>query len=247
MTGPCGDGETVFVSVIIPVYNGADFLRDAVESVLAQPYGSLEIIIINDGSTDRTPEVAAALQGPVRVIPQLHRGLPATRNHGVRLARGDAIGFLDADDLWSQDKLALQLPLLRANPAVPIVLGHTQLMRLVGKEQGRSQFAAWGAPALALSTGSALFSKSVFEHVGLFDESQAYCDDLDWFMRAKERGIPTLVHPEVTLFYRRHTQNMTNDTQLSKQFLITMLKKSIDRRGRHAGGHQDAQGSRTGP
>jgi glycosyltransferase involved in cell wall biosynthesis len=227
-------GEDVFVSVIIPVYNGAVFLRDAVESVLAQPYNSLEIIVIDDGSTDRTPEVAAALQGPVRVIPQLHRGLPASRNHGLRVARGDAIGFLDADDLWSRDKLALQLALLRANPAVPIVLGHTQLMRLVGSERGRLQFAAWGAPALALSPGSALFGKSVFEHVGPFDESQAYCDDLDWFMRAKERGIPTLVHPEVTLFYRRHTQNMTNDTQLGKQFLMTMLKKSIDRRGRAA-------------
>jgi glycosyltransferase involved in cell wall biosynthesis len=229
---PHGDDSPYRVSVVIPVYNGALFLNDAVDSVLSQSCAPAEVIVVDDGSTDGTPALAAARGDCVRYLRQPHRGLPATRNRGVQAARGNVIGFLDVDDLWSRDKLALQLTHMRENPRVPIVLGHTQLMRLIGSEGEALTFEVWGAPVLAMSTGGALFRADVFAQVGLFDETQMYCDDVDWFMRAKEHGVAVFVHPEVTLYYRRHSQNMTNQADVGKRFLIGMLKKSMDRRGR---------------
>jgi glycosyltransferase involved in cell wall biosynthesis len=225
------DGHNVLVSVIIPAFNAEAFLADAVASVLAQPCARVEVLIIDDGSTDGTARLAAGFPDPVRHVRQAHRGLPAARNHGVRIARGEVLAFLDADDLWSRDKLGLQLALLRSAPDAGIVIGHTQLMRLVGRERGTARFVEWGAPVLALSMGSAVFRTAVFGRVGLFDETQAYCDDLDWFMRAAEQDVPRLVHSEVTLYYRRHDHNMTNQADLGRQYLLGMLKKSLIRRG----------------
>jgi glycosyltransferase involved in cell wall biosynthesis len=226
------EAKDFLISVIIPVYNGEAFLAEAVGSILEQHYDPLEIIVIDDGSTDRTRQVAADLQGNIRYFYQPNRGLPVSRNKGVQMARGNVICFLDVDDLWTKNKLALQLTHLKQNPSVLIVLGHTQLMRWTGNKEGKQEFVLWGKPVLAMSMGSALFKRQVFDQVGLFDETQRYCDDLDWFMRAREMRISILVHPEVTLFYRRHANNMTNEAELGKQGLVMMIKKSLNRRAR---------------
>src|SRR6266536_3462505 len=116
------------VSVILPVYNGARFLRDAVESVRRQRYEPLETIIVDDGSTDETREIATGFPGEVSYVRQENAGPPAARNTGLRLARGTLIGFLDADDVWTDDKLALQVPRLLEEPSVDAVLGYTQVV-----------------------------------------------------------------------------------------------------------------------
>ncbi len=102
--------------------------------------------------------------------------------------------------------------------------------RVTGFENVRHKCEKWSVTTLAMSMGGASFRKSVFQKVGLFDDSQRYCDDLDWFMRARELGIRILAHPEVTLYYRRHQNNMTNQIELGNHHMLRMLKKSLYRR-----------------
>jgi glycosyltransferase involved in cell wall biosynthesis len=219
----------LFVSAIIPVYNGEAFLAEAVETIRRQNYHPLEIIIVDDGSTDNTETIARGFDNEVIYVRQENRGPGAARNRGLGMASGNVIAFLDVDDLWSRDKLKIQLPLLK-DSFVDIVLGYTQIMMLAGIIEGRHTFGGWSDPLLAMNLSCALFKRSVFDKVGLFDETQIYCDDWDWFMRARERNVRMLMHKEVTYYYRRHGSNMTNQPKLGNHYFIRMLKKSLDRR-----------------
>jgi len=228
-----------FVSAIIPVYNGEAFLAEACESIRQQRYNPLEIIIVDDGSTDNTRKVAAGL-GDVHYVYEPNCGLPAARNRGLSEARGDVIAFLDVDDLWSGSKLEHQLSRLSEAPSAEIVIGYTQIMALGRSVEGMYIFKKWSDPVLALSVGSALFRRSVFDKVGLFDDTQYYCDDLDWFMRARESGVSILIHKEVAQFYRRHERNMTNEEKLGNYYFIRMLKKSLNRRRQKTSGQAES-------
>lgn len=219
-----------FVSVIMPVYNGEVFLAEAVESIRRQEYEPLEIIIVDDGSTDNTGKIAQDLKGNIRYFYQRNSGPGAARNKGLEMALGDIIGFLDVDDLWPAGKLELQLAHLAHNPSMEIVLGRKQLMLLSGVTAGTAEFREFRKPSVALSLGCCLFRKSVFDKVGFFDEGLYHCDDWDWFMRARELGVSMLPHPEVMLLCRRHENNMTNQVDVGNYYTVRMLKKSIDRR-----------------
>jgi glycosyltransferase involved in cell wall biosynthesis len=227
--------DAPLVSVIIPVWNGAEFLPDALSSILEQRYRPIEILVVDDGSTDDTAKVAAQYQNQIRYIALPHQGLPATRNRGLEHAQGELIAFLDVDDLWVDSKLELQIAHLNKNPSVLVVLGHTQLMRLVGPDSDVRHFEAWGTPTLALSFGAALIRRNVFEQIGGLDQALWGSEDLDWFMRVREHGIQMQIHPEVVQFYRRHTKNMTNDQDMSKQDVLKMLKHSLARRSTQEG------------
>src|SRR5690606_28366702 len=117
------------VSVIIPVYNGERYLAEAVHSILAQTVPTLEIIVVDDGSTDGTARVAQRFGDAVCYVYQPNRGPAAARNRGLERARGEIVAFLDADDLWREGKLACQCARLEADPTLDIVLGHTQFVR----------------------------------------------------------------------------------------------------------------------
>ncbi len=222
--------DAPLVSVMIPVWNGARFLDQAVASIRAQQYAPLEILVIDDGSTDETAHVAAQLGNEIRSLAFPHRGLALARQAGIEAARGELIAFLDVDDLWHENKLQLQLALLRDNPGYMIVNGHTQLMRLATKYPEPMRFENWGEPVLAPSFGSALFRAHVFSQLGLFDARLNPYVDVDWFLRARERGIPILIHPEIVQFYRRHEKNMSNDHALGKRAALQALKASLKRR-----------------
>jgi glycosyltransferase involved in cell wall biosynthesis len=219
-----------FVSVIIPVYNGEAFLADALASIRQQNYRPLEIIVVDDGSTDNTATLARSFGDSVRYVSQPNSGPPAARNRGLRTARGNVIGFLDADDLWCDNKLELQLSRFVGQPKAEIVVGYTQRMQLTCTEDGKHTFRKWADRTLSMSLGCALFRKSVFDKVGFFDETLRHCDDWDWFMRAKELGISMIVHEEVTRFYRRHGNNITNQIELGNHYMLRMLKQSLNRR-----------------
>lgn len=213
------------VSVVIPVFNGETFLREAVESVLAQKYSPVEIIIVDDGSTDGTEAVARSLSEAVRYLRQSNQGPAAARNRGIELAQGSLIAFADADDLWPEGKLELQLPYLLRDPAIEIVLGRIQQVRL-------EEFAE---PTFSVNLGSTIIRKSVFERVGLFDESMRYSEDVDWFMRAREAGAAIVTIDDVTLLYRQHEQNMTRGKSTSELNVLKALKRSLDRRRERTG------------
>lgn len=224
------------VSVIIPVYNGERYLGEAIENILAQNYRPLEIIVVNDGSADATENVAKRYERDIIYAFQENRGPGAARNKGLRMASGDIIGFLDVDDLWSKNKLPLQLARLEDDPSLEIVLGLSQPMKLQTVKEGKSQFEKWHDPYCALLVGAGVFRKAVFDKVGFFDETLYYGEDTDWFMRAREKGISMLIMPGVSLFYRRHEFNMTLDSATTDRYFIKALKKSLDRRRREGGG-----------
>jgi len=225
--------DSPLVSVIIPSYNGGRYLTEAIESVLAQEYRPIEVIVVNDGSADNTETIAGRYGDRIIYIRQENRGPAAARNRGLQMSHGKVIGFLDADDLWSGNKLSLQLGLL-ADVSVEIVLGLSQPMKLRMEEDGRSKFENWYDAYCALLFGAAVFRRSVFDKVGLLDETLYHGEDTDWFMRARERGVSMSITEEVSLFYRHHESNMTLDSVTRNRCFIRALKKSLDRR-RHEG------------
>ena len=216
------------VSVVIPVFNGERFLREAVQSVLDQQYSPLEIIVVDDGSTDNTASVARSLPESVRYLHQTNQGPAAARNRGIEQAQGSLIAFADADDLWPRAKLELQLPYLINDAKIDIVLGRIQQVLL-------SEAQEFGETAFSVNLGSAVIRKSVFERVGLFDETMRYSEDVDWFMRARESGAAIVTIDAVTLFYRQHEQNMTRGKSTSELNVLKALKKSLDRRRERTG------------
>lgn len=223
------------VSVVIPVFNGERFLREAVQSVLDQKYSPVEIIVVDDGSTDGTATVARSLPETVRYLYQTNQGPAAARNRGIGQAKGSLIAFADADDLWPAAKLELQLPYLISDPKIDIVLGRIQQVLLSETVAGPTPATEFGETGFSVNLGSAVIRKSVFDRVGLFDETMRYSEDVDWFMRARESGAAIVTIDAVTLFYRQHDQNMTRGKSTSELNVLKALKKSLDRRREQTG------------
>jgi glycosyltransferase involved in cell wall biosynthesis len=219
-----------FVSVIIPTYNCASFLPDAVASIRMQRYEPLEIIVVDDGSTDQTEDVARALEGAeLRYLRQENRGPAAARNAGLAVARGDVIGFLDADDLWPAHKVARQLEVLIEDPAADVVHGRTQALVLVAvAADGARRFEPFAEPWYATQLGSALYRREIYARVGGFDPALEPSEDFDWFLRAREGGAKVVRTPETALLYRFHTSNLTRGA--GSLNLLTTIKRSLDRR-----------------
>src|SRR5438874_1624069 len=123
------------VSVVIPTYNSAHYIGEAVQSVLAQTYTNFEVIVVDDGSTDDTRERLESVAGRIRYLYQPNGGVSKARNRGIQEARGELIAFLDGDDEWLPEKLAKQLAYMRANPSSPLV--HADVYQLHEPEESR--------------------------------------------------------------------------------------------------------------
>ena len=223
------------VSVVIPVFNGERFLREAVQSVLAQNYAPVEIIIVDDGSTDGTATVARSFPETVCYLHQANKGPAAARNRAIERAEGSLIAFADADDLWPAVKLELHLPYLIREPTIEIVMGRIQQVLLSKSVTGQTQANEIGEPVFSVNLGSAVIRRSVFERVGLFDETMRYSEDVDWFMRAREGRVRIKTIDAVTMFYRQHEQNMTRGKSPSELNVLKALKRSLDRRRERTG------------
>lgn len=218
------------VSVIIPVYNGERFLAGAVHNVLKQNYDPLEIIIIDDGSTDRTALIASTFKHCVHYYYQPNSGPAAARNLGIKEAQGDVIAFLDVDDLWPINKLKRQTSYLGANPSVEIVQGLIKNMALeTSAPTGELIFEETSEPYKFINLGSAIYRRSAFEKVGLLDETLHDNEDLDWFLRAWENNVTKVVLDHVALFYRKHDCNMSRQEKRGDLQLVRLFKKHLDR------------------
>lgn len=223
-------GDRPLISTIVPAYNAEPHLAETVESIRRQRYPALEIIVVDDGSTDGTAAVARSLGDAVRYVAQANRGAPAARNRGLEVARGALIAFIDADDLWTEDKLELQAARLAEDPGIDFVLGMTQLIRLTDREDGAPAWLPYGPPGLIPSLGSALFRRSLFDRLGHLDESLRMDDDVDFFLRALETDARMAVVSRVVQYYRRHDSNITNARDANMRFFLVAIKKSLDRR-----------------
>ncbi len=227
------------VSVVIPVFNGEKFLAQAIKSVFAQNQPDVEILVVDDGSTDGTAAVAEKFGGAVRLIRQPNRGVSAARNHGIRLAQAEVLAFLDADDLFTPDKFALQLPRLRSNPAIDVVIG--QMRNFQVSESGESSNQAPANPsdeALYLGFPCWLVRKSAFDKVGLLTEDLRVAEDWDWLTRARECRVPLLIHRDVVLLRRIHGENTTKRHEGSGKYVLEVFRRSLARRRAENGGSE---------
>lgn len=216
------------ISVIIPAFNAAATLSRAVACVVreAENIPDLEIIVVDDGSTDDTGAVALSLDPRVRVVRQDNGGPPSARNRGIRESSGPWITFLDADDEWVEGTLKTRAEALLENPDLVYVVGKTQFMEVDKNGAKTNLNPPWTSPNL----GSGLYRREVYEKVGFFAEDLRYVDDIDWFWRASELGIPMKQLPETTLIYIRHAASLTAGADWRQQQLAQVIQRSLIRR-----------------
>lgn len=217
------------ISVILPVYNGENFIAQAVNSVLSQEHEALELIVINDGSTDHTEQILKQFEGKITCINQENSGPSKARNAGVEAAKGEYIGFIDADDIWVPGNLDVHLKQFDNFNTLDISVGLTSKIEFESPEEIKLKSARQKA-ALHLVLGASLMKKSVFDQVGLFDEELILGQDTDWFLRAREKNKMIAVSRDLVLFYRKHPGNRTNDRVKAKFYLFKVLKKAKDRK-----------------
>jgi glycosyltransferase involved in cell wall biosynthesis len=221
-----------FVSVVIPAYNCERFIDEAVESVRRQRYEPIEIIIIDDGSTDGTSLCVKTLGEDIRYVYQVNRGPAAARNRGITMAGGEVIAFLDADDYWPANKLNVQVARMNRDPAIEVVLGRIRCTGELTEADRKIRFEGPDNTMISICLGSGVFRRSVFNKVGLFDESLRHYEDHDWFLRAREEGVSMVILKDITLNYRRNEYSMSRRKDMHDPSMIQILKKSLDRRRR---------------
>jgi glycosyltransferase involved in cell wall biosynthesis len=224
------------ISLIIPIYNGAQHLPAALASARAQTRPPDEIIVVDDGSTDDSAALARA-QPDVRLLTQANAGPGAARNAGLAAAQGGLLAFLDQDDEWLPEKLARQLDCLQAHPEVMYVLCHQHWYLEPGQPPP-----AWVRPERleASQTGFApstlLARRAVFAQVGLFDPALRLASDMDWFFRANDLGVPMQHLPETLVRRRIHASNQSATTEAYQAEIAAVARASIRRK--RAGGHR---------
>jgi glycosyltransferase involved in cell wall biosynthesis len=211
--------DAALVSVIVPCYNQAHFLAEAIESVLVQSYEAVEVIVIDDGSTDNTEAVALNYAG-VRCVRQENRGLAAARNRGLDEARGDLLVFLDADDLLLPEAIAVGVGALDRHPECMAAYGYSEFLMTDGSpapapHRSRAdgdlyEVVLAGCPIIA--PGSVLYRRSLFESIGVFDGTISPAADYDIYYRMTRRH-PVHCHGQVVAVYRRHGGNMTTQSR----------------------------------
>jgi hypothetical protein len=217
------------VSVIVPVFNGERFIKEAVENILAQNYPSLELIIVDDGSTDNTGEIIEKIDIDIRYFRQENAGPASARNRGIRCASGELIAFLDVDDLWPENNLNSLVDEMCGQPDIDVIHGHSQEMFF---DPEKRCYVYGGSPkeSFPYSVSAAIFRTAVFSKVGLFDTTLLFGEDSDWFIRAKELQANIKRLESVTYIVRRHGQNMTHGKNLVQLNTLRVFKKTLDRR-----------------
>jgi len=187
--------ESPLISVIIPVYNYDRYLAEAIESVLSQTYHHLEAIVVDDGSTDQSAEIARSFAARgIRYCYQVHAGIGPARNKGVELAQGDFLAFLDADDRWPQYKTERQLRAFESDPTLEMVFGQA------------------------------------FSRVGKFQSDWKVGEFIDWYARAVELKLCSLVLPDLLLWRRIHDSNQGVRERQSVSDYARVLKAKLDRK-----------------
>jgi len=233
------DGERPMVSLVMPAYNCAAYVEEAIDSVLAQTYKDLEIIVVNDAATDSTADILRRYeqQGLIRVVTHsVNQGLAAARNSGIRAARGRYVTFLDSDDVWRPEKLEYHMSILQRRPEIALLsndgmvfqdgedvvfppLPETPELRPVNW----TQLLFGSCP---LSASNAMVRRDALEEVGLFDGRLRAAEDRDLWMRLARR-FPAYEASGVVHGYRRHAGNMTGDPTHMKGNMKKLVRKAL--------------------
>lgn len=219
------------ISVILPAYNAELYLGEAIESLTAQSYELLEIIVVDDGSTDATADVVRQFGDLVRYEWQSHQGCAAARNRGLSLAKGSFFGFIDSDDLWPEDRLTLQMRVFETRPELDYVSGFVEQFPspdLTAQQRERLRFPDRLVPGQIV--GAMLIRRESFFKVGLFDTQWRVGEVMNWYLRAAELGLASYMLPDCVYRRRLHA---ANKGITGRQFIgdrIRILKDALDRR-----------------
>ena len=225
------------ISVIVPVYNGEKYLWEALDSVLNQLVKPFEILVIDDGSTDSTAELARQYGECIRYIRRNNRGAAAARNDGVKSATGNYIAFLDADDYWDKQKLALQLREIKKPGAANMIFGMvSQFYSPETGEDFRQHYQCPRQPTNGAHPGMLLMKRADFLKVGFFSTEYKTGEFIEWYQHAQEAGMTSIFLPKVLMYRRIHPQNHgivqkqhTDDfARIVKEMLMRRRKKEAD-------------------
>ena len=219
------------VSVVIPVFNGEKYLREAIDSVLSQDDARLDVVVVDDGSTDGTSEIIRGFGPAVRYLHQKNAGTGAARNRGVEAARGDFLSFLDADDLWLKNKLTVQMKTFIENPDLEAVFGHVkQFVSPDVDGEPHNRFFCPSEPIPGRLPTTMLIKRESFFRVGLFETNWRVGQDVSWILRVRERGISTMMLPDLVYMRRLHE---ANKGITHRQFIndrVKIIKAHLDRK-----------------
>ena len=218
------------ISVVIPCHNDAPYLGDALASVVSQTVSVREIIVVDDGSTDGSADVARAAGDTVRLIMQPNLGVSAARNAGAAASVGTWIAFLDADDLWTSDSLEARLACAWEDPQIDCVFGAVE--HFLSPDLPEAEAARLLCPAGAVAArfaGSMLVRRSVLEGIGGFDPRLRIGETIDLVARLTEHGAVTATAPRLVMRRRIHGQNMTIQKRVGHGDYLRVLKAKLDR------------------
>ena len=219
------------ISVIIPAYNRAGEITHAVDSVLAQTRPPLEIIVVDDGSTDETPEVLQRYGERIRVVRQQNQGVAAARNAGIAIARGDLLAFIDSDDVWTPRKLELQAARFEADPELGLVHGGAAFTGSVTKLDGMEGWLATDMLRLdrdvILAHGSGIMvPRIVAREIGGYDARMRVSEDWDFCYRIAARYRVGFVR-EVLVICARHAAGLHRNIERMEDGMLLALEKAF--------------------
>jgi len=220
------------VSVIMTAYNAEKHVVEAIESVFSQTYNDIELICVNDGSTDKTKEILLSYGERIKYLEHdTNMGIAVGRNTGLAVARREYIAFIDADDIWKPQKLLMQINFLESNPSVDIVFGHMQHFlspELSEEEKNIRHCPEHPVPATA---PSAFFTKKrSFDIVGSFEKKWRVGEFIDWMSRAKTKGLSYNVLPEVLIMRRIHATNTGVTERSSRVDYVRIAREALKRK-----------------
>ncbi len=223
------------VSVIIPTYNRLSMLKEAVDSVLAQDFEDLELIIVDDGSIDGTAEEMNRQGGRVKLIQHSqNKGVSAARNKGILHARGKYIAFLDSDDLWVKGKLKIQVAFLDDNPHYPICYTDEIWIRRgkrVNPMLKHAKYSGWifekCLPLCIISPSSVMMKRTLFSKVGLFDEALPVCEDYDFWLRVSARFPIFFIDRKLIIKRGGHSDQLSQRSWGNDRCRVIALEKLL--------------------
>ena len=205
------------VSVIIPTFNRAWSLKDAVDSVLDQDYPNIELIVVNDGSTDKTQELLNKYKTKIKILTQENKGVSAARNLGIKSAKGDFIALLDSDDTWDKKKISCQIDFFKQNPKALIC--QTQEIWIKNKKRINPRLKHAKLSGMIfdqslhlclVSPSAVMMKKEVFKQKGYFNEKLIVCEDYDMWLRISSNIPVYLIDKPYTIKQGGHKDQLSN-------------------------------------
>jgi len=220
------------IAVVIPSFNQAKFIAEAIDSILNQTHPIDEILVVDDASTDNTCQIIRNQFPSVRLlINKTNQGPSYSRNCGIAASTSDFVTFLDADDLLPKDKIEWQYDFLIQHPNIDMVagLGDYFFSDQISKNDQRRAYLE-GNPRFNVNLGAFLLRRNVFDRVGMFAVEMRLSEDQDWYMRTREAGISLHIEEKISLNIRVHDANTTSGISFKNSGFINALRNSIRRR-----------------